>query len=64
MVVRYLLRDISLLFSQFGSRSRTRSICILTGRTVSVYRKTFKVTRMALREKTNTGFFNGVRKSS
>jgi ribosomal protein S14 len=62
--LRYLLKEINLMFNRFSSRSRTRSVCILTGRTVGVYRKNFRVNRMQLKEKTLNGMFPGVKKSS
>lgn len=64
LISRYILKEIYLTIKYLSSRSRMNSICVLTGRTRSVYRKVFKTTRMQLREKTNLGLYTGVRKSS
>jgi ribosomal protein S14 len=63
-ILRYVVKEIYLTFKSVNSRSRMNSICVLTGRTRSVYRKVFKTTRMQLREKTNLGLHTGIRKSS
>ena len=64
LILRYLTQEIALTFKRFNSRSRTRSVCILTGRTIGVYRKNFRVNRMQVKEKSLQGYFPGVRKSS
>ena len=61
---RYLLKELYLTFTHFASRSRMNSVCVLTGRTRSVYRKVFRTTRMQIREKSNLGLYAGIRKSS
>jgi len=43
--------------------TKTRSICILTGRSRSVYR-TFRVSRLKLRHYANEGYFVGLSKAS
>ena len=64
IILKYLIKELYLTFNRFASRSRATNVCLLTGRTRAVYRKTFKTTRMQIREKANTGFFPGIRKSS
>jgi len=61
---RYLLKDISLHLKSFSSRARTNSVCVLTGRTRAVYKKTFKLTRMQIKEKSNSGMIPGITKAS
>ena len=61
---RYLMYELQLLVSKFSARSRSRNICVLTGRTKGVYRKTFRLTRMQIREKGSVGLIPGVRKAS
>jgi ribosomal protein S14 len=63
-VYRYMLKDILLHLNSFSSRARTNSVCVLTGRTRAVYRKTFKLTRMQIKEKSNAGLIPGIKKSS
>jgi ribosomal protein S14 len=53
--LRYLYKDLYMLINRFASRARTNGVCVLTGRTRSVYRKAFRMTRMQIREKTNAG---------
>jgi ribosomal protein S14 len=43
--------------------TKTRSICILTGRSRSVYRA-FKMSRLKLREYASQGYFTGIAKAS
>lgn len=64
IVLRFILNEMYLTFTYLNSRSRMNSVCVLTGRTRSVYRKVFKTTRMQIREKTNLGLYSGIRKSS
>jgi len=45
------------------SLSRTRNICIFSGRTRGIYRS-FQISRMKIREKIKDGTFLGVSKSS
>jgi ribosomal protein S14 len=61
---KYILKELFLLVNRYGSKSRTRSVCIFTGRTRSVYRKEFNATRMQVKERTKFGSYLGVRKSS
>jgi|SRR6478735_3760158 ribosomal protein S14 len=49
--------------SKYSSFTRTRTICILTGRSRSVYRF-FRLSRMKVREYANAGYFTGVTKAS
>jgi ribosomal protein S14 len=61
-IQRYLLNlQQKLLF--FSSLTKTRSICILTGRSRSVYRS-FRLSRIKLREYANAGYFTGLSKAS
>jgi ribosomal protein S14 len=46
-----------------SSITKTRSICILTGRSRSVYR-TFRVSRLKLKHYANEGYFVGLSKAS
>lgn len=45
------------------SYTRTRNICILTGRSRSVYRF-FRLSRLMIREYANAGYFVGITKAS
>jgi ribosomal protein S14 len=47
----------------FTTYSKTRNICIMTGRTRSVYRL-FKLARAKIREYANQGYFVGISKVS
>jgi len=61
-IQRYLLNlQQKLMFS--SSLTKTRSICILTGRSRSVYRS-FRLSRIKLREYANAGYFTGLSKAS
>jgi ribosomal protein S14 len=53
----FMLRNSSLNFT------RTKSICILTGRSRSVYRM-FKLSRLKVREYAHSGYFIGLSKAS
>jgi len=46
-----------------NSFTKVRSICILTGRSRSVYRA-FKMSRIKLREYASQGYFTGISKAS
>lgn len=59
---RYLL-DAQQKFLFASSFTKTRGICILTGRSRSVYRS-FRLSRMKLREYANAGYFTGLSKTS
>jgi len=50
-------------FDRNSSLTRIKNICILTGRTRSVYRF-FKISRLQLRKLASTGFLPGVSKYS
>ena len=63
-IYRYLLKDVLLHLNSFASRARTNSVRVLTGRTRAVYKKTFKLTRMQIKEKSNFGMIPGVKKAS
>jgi len=43
--------------------TRVKNICILTGKSHSIYKK-FKLSRMSLRENLSVTFFTGMKKSS
>ena len=43
--------------------SKVKNICILTGKSHSVY-KTFRLSRMTLRENFTKGYFTGIKRSS
>lgn len=45
------------------NHTKVRSICILTGRSRSVYRS-FKMSRLKLREYAHQGYFTGIAKAS
>ena len=61
-IQRYLLNlQQKLMFS--SSLTKSRSICILTGRSRSVYRS-FRLSRIKLREYANAGYFTGLSKAS
>lgn len=64
IILKYFLKEISKTFNRFTSRSRNNTVCVLTGRTRSVYQKVFRATRMQVREKANIGLYPGIRKSS
>jgi ribosomal protein S14 len=46
-----------------STATQIRTICFLTGRSRSIYR-TFKVSRMKLKQYANAGYFSGLTKSS
>lgn len=52
----------SQLFVQ-NNYTKVRSICLLTGRSRSVYRS-FKMSRLKLREYASQGYFTGISKAS
>lgn len=49
--------------NKYCSYTRARSICILTGRSRSVYRF-FRLSRLKIREYANNGYFCGISKAS
>jgi small subunit ribosomal protein S14 len=53
----FILRNSSLNFT------RAKSICLLTGRSRSVYRM-FKLSRLKVREYAHSGYFSGLSKAS
>lgn len=61
--IRRYLQHLTNKSSKYSSSSRTRTICILTGRSRSVYRF-FQLSRMKIREYANAGYFTGVCKAS
>lgn len=61
--LRHYLQALTNKSSKYASFTRTRSICILTGRSRSVYRF-FRLSRMKIREYANAGYFTGISKSS
>src|ERR1700759_1323994 len=64
IVHRYLMKDLILHIKGFSSQAKTNTICVLTGRTRAVYRKSFKLTRMQIKEKSNSGMIPGIKKAS
>lgn len=61
--LRNYLQNLTNKSSKYSSFTRTRTICILTGRSRSVYRF-FRLSRMKIREYANAGYFTGVAKAS
>jgi ribosomal protein S14 len=61
--LRNYLQSLTNKSSKYSSFTRTRTICILTGRSRSVYRF-FRLSRMKIREYANAGYFTGVTKAS
>jgi ribosomal protein S14 len=61
--LRNYLQNLTNKSSKYSSFTRTRTICILTGRTRSVYRF-FRLSRIKIREYANAGYFTGVTKAS
>lgn len=61
--VRKYLTNLKQFNTGSNSTTRLRSICLLTGRTRSVYRN-FKMSRLKIREYANMGFFTGMSKAS
>lgn len=61
--LRIYLQNLTNKSSKYSSFTRTRTICILTGRTRSVYRF-FRLSRLKIREYANAGYFTGVTKAS
>jgi len=61
--LRHYLQHITNKSAKSSSFTRTRTICILTGRSRSVYRF-FRLSRIKIREYANAGYFTGVAKSS
>lgn len=61
--LRNYLQNLTNKSSKYSSFTRTRTICILTGRSRSVYRF-FRLSRIKIREYANAGYFTGVTKAS
>ena len=61
--LRNYLQNLTNKSSKYSSFTRTRTICILTGRSRSVYRF-FRMSRIKIREYANAGYFTGVTKTS
>jgi ribosomal protein S14 len=61
--LRNYLQHLTNKSSKYSSFTRTRTVCILTGRSRSVYRF-FRLSRMKVREYANAGYFTGVTKAS
>lgn len=61
--IRQYLQDLINQTNRKFSYTRTRNICILTGRSRSVYRF-FRISRLKFREYASSGYFIGIRKSS
>lgn len=61
--LRNYLQNLTNKSSKYSSFTRTRTVCILTGRSRSVYRF-FRLSRMKVREYANGGYFTGITKAS
>ena len=61
-ILKYIQNLHPQLFAQ-NNYTKVRSICILTGRSRSVYRS-FKMSRLKLREYASQGYFTGISKAS
>lgn len=61
--LRYKIQQKWFFFNQNSSITRIKNICILTGRSKSIYRL-FKISRIQLRKLTSEGFLPGVSKYS
>jgi ribosomal protein S14 len=55
--------DLYNLYFSFSSSTKTRSICLLTGRSRSVYRL-FKMSRLQIRAYSKYGYFVGLSKTN
>jgi ribosomal protein S14 len=62
-IIQKYLSNLKQFNTPSNSSSRLRSVCILTGRSRSVYRS-FKMSRLKVKEYANMGFFIGMSKSS
>lgn len=61
--IRFKIRQKNLFFNQNSSICRIKNLCILTGRSRSVYRF-FKISRIQLRKYASEGFLPGLSKYS
>lgn len=61
--IRHYLNNLTNKKNKYFSYTRAQSICILTGRSRSVYRF-FRLSRLKIREYANSGYFTGITKSS
>ena len=61
--LRWKLNQKWFFFHQNSSITRIKNLCVLTGRSKSVYRL-FKISRIQLRKLASNGFFSGVSKYS
>ena len=62
-ILKKYLHQITNKNTKSTSFTRIKTICILTGRSRSVYRF-FRLSRMKIREYANAGYFTGVTKAS
>lgn len=62
-ILKKYLHQITSKNTKYTSFTRTKTICILTGRSRSVYRF-FRLSRIKIREYANAGYFTGVTKAS
>jgi small subunit ribosomal protein S14 len=62
-LLRFKLQQKWFFFNQNSSITRIKNICILTGRSRSIYRL-FKISRIQLRKLASKGFLPGVSKYS
>lgn len=61
--IRWKLQQKWFFFNQNSSITRIKNICILTGRSKSIYRL-FKISRIQLRKLASEGFLPGISKYS
>ncbi len=61
--LRWKLQQKWFFFNQNSSNTRIKNICILTGRSKSIYRL-FKISRIKIRKLASEGFLPGVSKIS
>jgi len=61
--LRWKIQQKWFFFNQNSSITRIKNICVLTGRSRSIYRL-FKISRIQLRKLTSEGFLPGVSKYS
>lgn len=62
-VLRWKLQQKWFFFNQNSSITRIKNLCVLTGRSKSIYRL-FKISRIQLRKLASEGFLPGVSKFS
>lgn len=63
IIEKYIKEKFNFCNNSYGSLSRNRNFCMITGRTRSIYR-IFKLSRIKTREYGNKGLFIGFSKAS